>query len=804
MIDKSMNPAPAGLAAAEEEPIEVIIAGEDDSEDMGDESGFDTIMSLEHDDNLAEIIPEDELTKIASDLDAEIQIDVTSRADWEETYKEGIKLLGLKMEERTEPWDGACGVVHPMIAEAAVRFQAEMTTETFPAGGPVRTKILGKETTTKKEAAQRVEEDMNHQLTDVMLEFRAEHERAMWHLPIVGCVFKKVYYDPTLGRQVSLMVSAEDIILPYGTTDLWMCNRMTQFMRKTKLEIERLQAAGFYRTVDVQESAGSVSDIQEAKDEATGVKALNDTRPELHEVVVDLALGRWDSLAAGDSPAVQTSDGGVEVEMDEGDGPPRPYVVTYIKGTNTVLSIRRNWEKGDKLFLKRQHYVQYDYVPGFGSYGYGLIHLVGGYAKSATSILRQLVDSGTLSNLPGGYKTRGMRTKNEDTPIAPGEFRDVDIPSGTLKDNIMPLPFKEPSVVLAGLLDKIIEQGQRFASTADLDIADMGSQAPVGTTMAILERSLKVMSAVQARCHFALKKELKLIAGIIRDDAKDEYDFEPETGPRRARKSDFAMVEIIPVSDPNATTMSQRIIQYQAVMQMAQTAPQVYNMPMVHREMLEVLGIKNAAKLVPMPEDMKPQDPVTENMSLLTGKPTKAFIGQDHEAHMAVHQALLQDPKVQAAIGQNPQAQAIQAALMSHVAEHAAFAYRMHVCQQLGMPLPNPEDPIDPQVEHDLAPLLAQAAQRALMQNQQMAAVAQAQQMQGDPAFQLEQKKVAQKDEELAIKRLKVKGDLAIAADELDIQREKNDQQASADGIRLAHEAQRNQQQAQPQQGVTE
>lgn len=787
MIDKSMNPAPSGLAAADEQALEVIIA------DEGDE-GEDTavvVSPLDHGDNLAEVIPEDVLTQIVTDLESEILMDIAARSDWEQTYKEGIKLLGLKMEERTEPWDGACGVVHPMITEAVVRFQAEMTTETFPAGGPVRTKILGKETPAKKEASHRVEEDMNYQLTEVMTEFRPEHERAMFHLPMVGCVFKKVYFDPTLARQVSLMVSADDIILPYGTTDLATCNRMTQFMRKTLIDIKRLQAAGFYRDVEVQESAGSITDVQEAKDRATGVEALNDTRPEIYEVLVDLDLSEHDSLAIGAAGEVDVESNGalnVDVEVEITAGIPRPYVVTFIKGTSTVLAIRRNWKKGDPLFLKRQHFVQYDYVPGFGAYGYGLIHLVGGYAKSATSILRQLVDSGTLSNLPGGYKTKGMRTKGDNTPIAPGEFRDVDIGSGSLRDNIMPLPYKEPSIVLAGLLDKIIEQGQRFASTADLDIADMGSQAPVGTTLAILERSLKVMSAVQARCHFALKKELKLIAGIIRDDAKEEYDFDPEVGQRKARRGDFSLVEIIPVSDPNASTMSQRVIQYQAVMQMAQTAPQVYNIAMVHREMLEVIGIKNAAKLVPMPEDMKPQDPVTENMSFLTGKPTKAFMMQDHQAHMAVHQMLLQDPKVQAAIGQNPQAQAIQAALMAHVAEHAAFAYRMHVSQMLGMPLPNPEDPIDPQVERDLAPMLAQAAQRALQQNQQMAAVQQAQQMQADPAFQLEQKKVAQKDAEIANKNLQVKGNLAIAADKQELEREKFDAQTSADGIRLGRE----------------
>lgn len=840
MFDKTTNTAPQGIDLNADEPeIEVVLPPE--QQDDVEEQEPAAELSTNHGDNLAEFIPEGELRRIALDLEAEIMMDLASRSDWEQVYKEGVKLLGLKTEERTEPWEGACGVVHPMIAEAVVRFQAEMVTETFPAGGPVRTKILGKETPAKKQASQRVEEDMNHQLTDVMVEFRPEHERAMFHLPMTGCVFKKVYFDPTLGRQVSVMVPAEEVILQYGTTNLFGTNRMAQYMRKTKTDIDALIASGFYREVEVQETAGSVSDIQDAKDRASGNEALNDTRPELYEVLVMLDLSKWDGLAVQAAPDTDltfpalteadiegsaddedydadtdedpladktpdamadgddTVEGSVTVEVDEaavtGKAQPRPYVLTMEKGTGSVLAIRRNWRKGDPLFIKRQHYVQYDYVPGFGAYGYGLIHLVGGYARSATSILRQLVDSGTLSNLPGGMKTKGLRIKGEDQPIAPGEFRDVDVGSGPIKDNIMVLPYKEPSAVLAGLLDKIIEQGQRFASTADMDIADMSGQTPVGTTLAILERSLKVMSAVQARCHHSLKAELKLIAGIIRDDAADDYDFEPEIGMRRARKSDFSMVDIIPVSDPNATSMSQRIIQYQAVMQMQAQAPQVYNVAFLHREMLDVIGVKNAAKLVPMPEDMTPVDPVTENMNLLTMKPVKAFLGQDHEAHMAVHQALLQDPKVQAAIGQNPQAQAIQAALMAHVAEHAAFSYRMQISAQLGIPLPNPEEPMDAQTEHDLAPLLAQAAQQTLAANQKQAAMAAAQQQAQDPAFQLEVRKLDQKDKEIEVKAKKLQTDTALAADKHDLERDKfavttqmQTAELSAQGIRLGHE----------------
>ena len=803
-IEKTLAPTvPAGRAdAAEAEPIEVEIiddpvegdAGESQAEDEG------TPAELAHGDNLAEYMPPQALTKLASDLEAAIENDLMARADWERNYKEGIELLGLHIEERTEPWPGACGVFHPLITEACVRFQAELTTETFPASGPVRTKIIGKETPEKKQAAARVEEDMNHQLTDLMPEYRPEHERMLWNLPMSGSAFKKVYYDEALGRQTSVFVPAEDMILPYGTTDIGTCNRVTHRFRKTMIDLKRLQNAGFYRDVDVQAVQPGTTDIQEKKDKEAGNAALNDDRPELYEVQADLVLR--DSCVDSD-----------ELPFDDGEEA-RPYVVTLAKGQSIVLAIRRNWDEKDARALKRQHFVHYQYVPGFGAYGFGLFHLVGGYARSATSILRQLVDGGTLSNLPGGYKTKGFRVKGENVPIKPGEFRDVDVGSGTIKDNIMPLPFKEPSAVLAGLLDKIIEDGRRLAATSDVNIADMSANAPVGTTLALLERTLKPLTAVQARCHYVLKQEFKLLAEIIRDYKADEgYDFDPEVGERGARKADFALVDILPVSDPNAATLSQRVVQYQAALQMAGDAPQIYNLPYLHREMLDVLGIKNAAKILPMPEDMKPRDPVTENMSILHGKPVKAFMLQDHKAHMMVHQMLLQDPEVQAAIGQNPQAQLMQGALMAHIAEHAGYAYRLHVSQQLGMPLPDPEEDIDPEVERQIAPLLAQAAQQALMQNQKQAAQQQAQAMQQDPAFQLEQKKLQQKDQEIAIKgkeadtkALKVKGDLAIAADELELQQEKvaneakkgladfglrrqqQDAQISADGIRLGAE----------------
>lgn len=801
-IDKTNRPAPVGIevAAAPEVAIEVEIVDDDGNPiDAEPAEEGDVEVTASHDENLALVMPEAALVRMASELEAAILNDLASRSDWETTYKQGLTLLGLHNDKRTEPWPGACGVYHPLLTEATVRFQAELTTETFPASGPVRTKILGKETPEKKEAAARVEEDMNHQLTDVMSEYRAEHERMLWSLPGAGSAFKKIYEDPTLGRPVSMFVPAEDIILPYGTTDLFSCNRMTQRMRRTLIDIKRLQAKQFYRDdIEVLAAAASTDDIQEKKDKETGFSALNDDRPELYEVHADLILA--DYCDTDEDKATVAGDGELA----------RPYVVTLVKGASQVLGVRRNWAEGDELAVKGQHFVHYQYVPGFGAYGFGLFHLVGGYAHAATSLMRQLVDAGTLSNLPGGYKTKGLRIEGDTAPIRPGEWRDVHVGAGTLRDNLMPLPYKEPSVVLAGLLDKIIEDGRRMAATADIEISDMSSQAPVGTTLALLERTLKVMTAVQARCHYVLKQEFGMIAKLIGKSAQESYDYDPSTGDRRARKGDFQMVDILPVSDPNAATLSQRVVQYQAALQMAETAPQIYNLQVLHREMLEVLGIKNAAKILPMPEDMKPRDPITENMMLMKGEPIKAFILQDHTAHMAVHQMLLQDPQVQAAIGQNPKAQMIQAALMAHIAEHAGYQYRLHVSQQLGMPLPDPEEYMDPEMERKLSPILAQAAQQALMQNQKAAQQQAAAKQAEDPAFALEKQKLAQKDKEIALKGAKIKGDLAVAADKVDLeerrvaleegkaegaavndlanfglQREAQDAKTSAEGIKL-------------------
>ena len=751
-IDKALYQQPQGIGdlAQNEEPLEIEIVdpeaihihadGMDIHMEKGDE-GDD-----EFNKNLAEDIDESVLSSIASDLADDIEMDKGSRKDWEKAYTEGLKLLGLQYEERTEPWNGASGVFHPMITEAVVRFQSETITEVFPAQGPVRTKILGEETPEKQEAAARVEEDMNYELTEVMQEFRPEHERMLWSLPATGSAFKKVYYDTTLGRQTSTFVPAEDIILPYGTTDLDTCYRLTHVMRKTKNEIIKLQQAGFYLDVDLPDPPKVTDEIKKAKDKETGFNDLNDDRYVLYESHVDLDLKGFEDKDGSGEPT----------------GIALPYVLTLIKGTNTVLAIRRNWKEDDDLRLKRQHFVHYQYIPGFGAYGFGLFHLIGGFAKSATSLMRQLVDAGTLSNLPGGLKSRGMRIKGDDTPIAPGEWRDVDIGSGALRDAILPLPYKEPSMVLAGLLDKIVEEGRRFAATADMNISDMSSQAPVGTTLALLERQLKVMSAVQARMHYTFKQELKLLAAIIRDYTDPDYDFEPGNNTRQAKQEDFSHVDIIPVSDPNAATMSQRVVQYQAVIQMAQMAPDIYDLPQLHRRMLEVLGIKNADKLVPLPDDQKPKDPVSENVSVLKGEPLKAFFYQDHESHIKVHMSAMQDPIVMKLIGQNPKAPQIQAAMMAHIAEHVGFAYRQKIEQQLGMPLPQDDKPMSPQVEMALSGMMAQAAQQVLQQSQQQAAQQQAQQQAQDPVLQMQQQELQLRQQELQIKQQEVQGKLAI------------------------------------------
>ena len=776
-IDKSLYQTPKGIeeAAAGDgaEPIEIEIV---DPEEVNIKAG-DMEIHIEpgenEDDfhaNLAEEMDESALQSLAGDLAGDVSNDIASRKDWEDAYREGLTLLGLKYEERTEPWSGACGVFHPMITEAVVRFQSETIMETFPAKGPVKTQIIGKQTREKEDAAERVEEDMNYQLTEKMTEFRPEHERMLWSLPATGSAFKKVYFDPSLERQVSLFVPAEDIILPYGATELTTCQRVTHRMRKTKNDILKLQVAGFYRDVEIGEPTKFKDEITQKKDEETGFSANYDDRFELYECHVDLDLPGFEDEEDGEKTGIAL-----------------PYVVTFIRGTNEILAIRRNWREDDDLKLKRQHFVHYQYIPGFGAYGFGLFHLIGGFAKSATSIMRQLVDAGTLANLPGGLKSRGLRIKGDDTPIAPGEFRDVDVGSGAIRDNILPLPYKEPSQVLASLLDRIVEEGRRFAATADMKVSDMSAQAPVGTTLAILERMLKVMSAVQARVHYSFKQELRLLATIIRDYTDDTYNFEPNEGRATAKKSDYSHVDIIPVSDPNAATMSQRVVQYQAVIQLAQSAPQIYDLPALHRQMLDVLGIKDADKLVPLDDDKKPRDPVSENMAVLKGKPVKAFMYQDHEAHIQTHMAAMQDPLVQQMVGQNPMAGQIQAAMSAHIAEHLGFAYRNKIEAALGVDLPPPDEDMSPEVEVQLSRLIAQAAPQVLQESQntvaQQQAAQQAQENANDPLIQLQQQELQIKMQEVQRKAQKDAADVQLEQQRLALEAQRVQGELFAKGM---------------------
>ena len=706
--------------------------------------------------NLADFMDDSALDALGGELVGDFDKDINDRKDWIRTYVEGLKLLGLKYEERTEPWAGACGVFHPMLTESVVRFQSEGIMETFPAAGPVKTQILGKDTPIKEEASARVREDMNYQLTEVMVEYRPEHEKLLWNLPLSGSAFKKVYYDPSIGRQVAMFIPAEDIVVPYGASNLERAERVTHVMRKTENEIIKLQEAGFYSDVDLGEPSHELDDIEKQKAEETGMSALQDDRYRILEMHVDLDLKGYEHKDKDGEPT----------------GIALPYVVTVEKATTKILAIRRNWYEDDELHIKRQHFVHYQYIPGFGFYGYGLIHLIGGYAKSATMLIRQLVDAGTLSNLPGGLKSRGLRVKGDDTPIAPGEFRDVDVPSGSIRDNILPLPYKEPSQVLFALFQNIVQEGRQFASAGDMKVSDMSAQAPVGTTLAILERTLKVMGAVQARMHYSMRQEFRLLKAIIADYTPEEYDYEPVEGSRRAKKSDYDMVAVIPVSDPNAATMAQKIVQYQAALQLAQTAPQLYNLPLLHRQMIEVLGIKNAAKLVPIEDDAKATDPVQENQNVLTGKPAKAFIEQDHQAHIAVHTSMLQNPKIMGLIGQTPQGQALVAAMMAHINEHLAFAYRKEVEQTVGLLLPTEEQGknMAPEVAAQVAQLAAQASTRMTQQAQSQAAQQQAQQQAQDPLVQMQQQELQIKMQELQLKAQKQQIDAAAKADQLRIE----------------------------------
>ena len=742
----------------------------------------DTSGADDFDANLAEFLDENELQSLASDLMGDVEGDIASRKDWVDTFVKGLEVLGMKYEERTEPWNGACGVYSTILTEAAVRFQSDTIIETFPAAGPVKTEIVGAITKLKEEAAERVRDDMNYQLTEVMPEYRPEHERMLYSLGLAGAAFKKVYFDPGLGRQVAMFIPAEEIIMPYGASSILNAERVTHIMRKTPNDMKKLQVEGFYRDIDLGDPISIHTDVEKKKAEEQGYSLTDDDRYQVYEIHVDRVI---------DSDPLKDDDG---IAL--------PYVITIEKGTNNVLAIRRNWNPDDDKKLKRQHFVQYTYIPGFGAYGMGLIHIIGGYARAGTSLIRQLVDAGTLSNLPGGLKARGLRIKGDDTPIAPGEFRDVDVPSGAVRDNIMPLPYKEPSQTLLALLNQITEEGRRLGSISEMKVSDMSAQAPVGTTLALLERQLKLMSAVQARVHYAMKQEFKLLKGIIRDYTPTDYDYEPVEGSRKAKQGDYDMVEVIPVSDPNSSTMAQRIMQYQAAIQLAQGAPQIYDLPQLHRQMLEVLGIKNADKLVPIDDDMTPKDPVSENMAFLNGKPTKAFLYQDHNAHIAAHMMFIQNPSIAQMVGQSPMAQQMQAAVMAHINEHLAFQYRMQIEEQLGVQLPPPNESLPEDVEVQLSRLVAQAAVQLTQQAQAMAQQQQAQQQAQDPLIQLQQAELQIKQQDAQTKAQKVQGELAIKQQELQLRAQEIASRQGEDPAVAAARAQQEMQMAQQQQAA--
>ena len=761
MMDKGLYQAPMGLSDLAGEPdMEIVI---EDPESVDIHTG-DIEVQLRpeketaetFDANLAEYMDDDVLSGLANELVEDFDKDQMDRRDWVKTYVDGLKLLGLQYEDRTEPWQGACGVFHPMLTESVVRFQSEAMMETFPAMGPVKTQIIGAIDLLREEASARVREDMNYQLTDVMTEYRPEHEKMLWSLPITGSAFKKVYFDPAKGRQVAIFIPAEDIVVPYGASSIEDAERVTHVMRKTENEVIKLQEAGFYCDADLGEPGYELDDIEKQKAEELGMNATQDDRYRILEIHVNLDLKGFE----------HTDKKGRET------GIALPYVVTLEKGSRTILAVRRNWYEDDVLHTKRQHFVHYQYIPGFGFYGFGLIHLIGGYAKSATMLIRQLVDAGTLSNLPGGLKSRGLRIKGDDTPIQPGEFRDVDVPSGSIRDNILPLPYKEPSQVLMSLFQQIVQEGRAFASSGDMNVSDMSTNAPVGTTLALLERTLKVMTAVQARLHYAMKQEFKLLKVIIADYTPEEYDYKPEEGSRKAKKSDYDSTDVIPVSDPNAATMAQKIVQYQAVLQLAQSAPQLYNLPLLHRQMIEVLGIKNANKLVPVEDDQVPTDPVQENQNLLTGKPVKAFMEQNHEAHIQTHMSAMQNPKIMQLLQMNPQAPALQAAMMAHINEHIAFEYRKQVEMAIGAPLPGEEQNkhMAPEMADQIAMATAKASQQLMQQAQQQASQQQAQQQMQDPVVQMQMQELQLKQQDLQLKAQKQAADMAAKADQIRIE----------------------------------
>jgi len=790
MLDKALYQTPEGYNLMGQDSIEIEIENPDEVSigigDMEINLKPERETADDFNANLADYLEDSYLQSLGEELVEDFGKDINDRKDWMQTYVDGLKLLGLKYEDRTEPWQGACGVFHPLLTESVVRFQSEGITETFPAAGPVKTVILGKDTPEKEDAATRVREDMNYQLTDVMYEYRPEHEKMLWNLPIAGSAFKKVYYDPAKGRQMAVFIPAEDIVVPYGASNLETSPRVTHVMRKTENEILQLQDAGFYSDVDLGDPTHELDDIERQKAEETGMSAIDDDRYRILEMHVDIDLPGYEHKNKKGKPT----------------GIALPYVITVEKGTRKILAVRRNWYEGDELHMKRQHFVHYQYIPGFGFYGYGLIHLIGGYAKSATMLIRQLVDAGTLSNLPGGLKSRGLRIKGDDTPIAPGEWRDVDVPSGSIRDNILPLPYKEPSQVLYTLFDRIVQEGRQFASSGDMKVSDMSAQAPVGTTLAILERTLKVMGAVQARMHYTMKQEFKLLKVIIAEFTPAEYSYEPEEGSRKARRSDYDSVDVIPVSDPNASTMAQKIVQYQAALQLAQTAPQLYNLPLLHRQMIEVLGIKNANKLIPVDDDQVPTDPITENQNLLTMKPVKAFMEQNHEAHIQSHMAAIQNPKILQLMQMNPQAQAIQAAAMAHINEHIAFEYRRQIEEAMGHILPTEEQnkAVSPEMADQIASMVAQASQKLMQRDTQEVKQQQAQQQMQDPVVQMQMQELQLKGQELQLKQQKQQIDAAEKADRIRVEESRIEAQKQIAAMQVAATAAANKDKAQRQQ----
>jgi hypothetical protein len=763
-LEVETNPTEEELTIEVINPEAVSMETEDGGVIIDFEGGLsEQLIGQDHDSNLAESIDEADLEAMASELVSDFESDRESRADWARAYVKGLDLLGMKIEERQQPWAGASGVFHPVLTEAVVRFQAQAMGELFPASGPVKSKIMGKLTPEKFDQAERVQNEMNYLLTEEMTEYRDEMEQMLFKLPLAGSAFKKVYYDPLMDRPCAVFVPSEEFVVSYGATDLMTCPRYTHVMKKTENEILELQVAGFYRDVELPAPSPDFSDIQEKYDELDGESAVleNDDRHTILEMHVTMNMPEG---------------------FDDSDEIARPYVVTIDKSSREILSIRKNWYEDDAKKKKRLHFVHYRYLPGLGFYGTGLIHLIGGLAKSATSILRQLVDAGTLSNLPAGLKARGMRIKGDDTPLMPGEFRDVDVPGGAIRDSITFIPYKEPSSVLYSLLGNIVEEGRRIGSVADIQVGDMNAQAPVGTTLALLERSMKVMSGVQARLHAALKKELRLLSKIVHDYMPDEYAYEVDGD--FSRKDDFdKRIDVIPVSDPNAATMAQRIMQYQAALQLAQQAPQLYDMGKLHRQMLEVLGIQDAEDLIKLPEDIKPSDPVTENMMILKQEPVKAFKYQDHEAHLAVHMAAAQDPKIMQMVGQSPFAQVIQQAMAAHITEHVAFQYRREMEKMLGVEMPSEDQPLPEDVEVEISRLAKDAAEKLLKKDQAEVSQQQAQAQQQDPVVQMQQQELQLKAQELQHKMQLDTAKLQLEAEKI---KATNQREGAKLGVKLA------------------